>query len=89
MTTLSCITESSRQYKQNVTKNYYQNTFPLDMNWNFLMSQTQIEEYQDPVACQDEDDGDQYLQPQLGYVPEVSAWMRWSDTGRGFKMNEP
>ena len=27
------------------------------MKWNFLMSQTQIEEDQDPVACQDEDDG--------------------------------
>ena len=59
------------------------------MKWNFPMSQTQIEEDQDPVACQEEDDGDQYLRPQLGYVPEVSAWMRWSDTGRGFKMNEP
>ena len=88
MTTFSCINESSRQYKQTVNKDYYQHqhTLPLYMKWNFLMSQTQIEEDQDPAACQDEDDGDQ---PQLGYVPEVSAWMRWSGNGRGFKMDEP
>ena len=37
------------------------------------MSQTQIEEDQDPVASQNEDDGDQYLQPQLGYIPEIQS----------------
>jgi len=32
-----------------------------------------VEEDQDPVACQDEDDGDQELKPQLGNVPKVQS----------------
>ena len=48
-----------QQAVQASTKDYHQHTFPLDLKSNFLMSQTQIEEDQDPVACQDEDDGDQ------------------------------